>query len=222
MNPTPNPAAQVAAQIASAADGDVLTFSRREIGLGVLDLIEQVPVTKHPLGFFHFELTEALALPIGRVRLHIWTAASLTERDEEGMHHAHTWSLASCVLSGSLRDTSYEAIPNDDGKFTEVEIYYPADLLRSTGVRHTLRVVRELDVPERHVYRLDPGIPHKTEITSLPTATLVVARESGSDHTSIYRGDGDNRERSAMRPSARRDEVVAALSEVLIDGPGFQ
>jgi hypothetical protein len=193
-------------------------FSPRDVGLGVLELIEQVPVTRHPLGFFHFELTKALALPIGRVRVHIWTAASIAGRDEQGMHHAHTWSLASCILVGSLRDTSYAAVPSSDGEFTEVEIYYPEDRLRPTGIRHALQVLRELEVPQGHVYRLDPGVPHNTVITSVPTATLVVARESGRDHTSIYRRDSDDEEKSATRPPVSRGAAVAAVREVLVAG----
>src|SRR5688572_10510628 len=124
MNRTSEILRELAKELDRARDGDKLQFDRQELGAGLLELVGKAPSTRHPLGFFHFELTDQIGLADARVRVHLWTRESLRERDELGAHHAHTWSLASCVLMGSLRDTSYEARVTDEGSFHGVEIHY--------------------------------------------------------------------------------------------------
>jgi hypothetical protein len=210
---------EIAQHVDRAADGDLLQFDPKQSGMALLKLVGKVPSTRHPLGFCHFELTDELELADARVRVHIWTADSLRDRDNLGVHHAHTWSLASCVLIGSLRDTWYEAHAADEGSFHGIEVDYANRVVRPTSQRYELDVVRTLDVLPGRVYRLPPDAPHNTDVLTVPSATLVVARESGLSSTPVF----SPVELSETRPGERlplSDEDAAAAIVVAFDLPG--
>jgi hypothetical protein len=211
MNRTTDILRNLAQQVDRAADGDSLQFDPEQIGSGLLELVGKVPTTRHPLGFCHFELTEELDLPDARVRAHIWTADSLRDRDNLGAHHAHTWSLASCMLIGSLRDTWYEAHAADQGSFHGIEVDYANDVVRPTSQRYELKVVRALDVLPGTVYRLPPDAPHNTDVLTIPSATLVVARESGLSSTPVFSPVALSETRSGERLPLSDEDAAAAI-----------
>lgn len=187
MRRTLEPLVELSNRIADAADGDFLDFDVREVGHAVLRLVKDgLPVEQHPLGFLHAELTDALGATGRRIRLHLWTTASLDKQDDLGVHHAHTWTLASCVLVGSIRDISYRASESPEEEFAEIEIDYRHRVAQPTGRLYSLIVSRRIGVQPGFVYRLPDGVPHRTEVTAIPTVTLVVAEESGRQITSIF------------------------------------
>jgi hypothetical protein len=213
MSPIPSILTNLAEQITLANEGDFLDLKMEAIGVEAVGLLSRISANQHPLGFYHLELTAALALPERRVRMHIWTAESIAARDELGSHHAHTWTLASCVLVGSLRDTSYRAIEVGDGEFSATQIHYPEELIKPLDERFSLIPVRSLDVAAGYVYRLPDDVPHNTEVTSLPTATLVVARESGRTHTPIFSRQAQSAQTSAQRRPVMSGDIKRVIAE---------
>lgn len=212
MNRTFDIVRNVAHQVERASDGDSLQFDAQQVGAGLLAVAGKVPSSRHPLGFYHLELTDQIALTNARVRVHIWTRESLRERDDLGAHHAHTWSLASCVIVGSLRDTSFEARLADDGSFQGVEVDYAEGVIRPTSRRYELEVIRTVDVHPGTVYRLPPEAPHQTDVLQVPAATLVVARESGLRSTVVFSPVALEEMRSGERLPLSEDDTAHAIA----------
>jgi len=206
-----------ASRISAAHDGALVEVNVEAIVSTVRDAAADIPATRHPLGFVHFELTDLVSLAERRVRLHVWTPETSRFKDELGSHHAHTWTLASCVLRGGVRDTQYRPILDSLGEFFVSEIDYISEEARPLSDRVRLEVVRAIDVAPGRVYYVPDGVPHQTEITSLPTATLLVAREMGRTATPVY----SRTELTQPRPAGRIDlptpEAIAVLDE-LLDG----
>lgn len=211
MNRTTDVVRELAQQVDRATDGDSLQFDLQQIGACLLELVGKVPATHHPLGFCHFELTDQMGLMNARVRVHIWTRESLRDRDDLGAHHAHTWSLASCLFVGSLRDTWYEAHVADGGSFHGIEVDYAKHVVRPTSRRYELDLVRTVDVLPGMVYRLPPGAPHNTDVLSVPCATLVVARESGLHSTTVFSPGALDETRSGERVPLSDKDAAGAI-----------
>jgi len=136
----------------------------------------------------------------------------MRERDDLGARHAHTWSLASCVLTGALRDTWYTPRLAQDGSFHGIEVDYDEDVVRPTSRRYELETARTVEVSPGTVYRLPSNAPHQTDVLVVPCATLVVARESGLRSTAVFSAVPLKEGRSGQRVSLRRAEAVAAIS----------
>jgi hypothetical protein len=68
--------------VEDAVDGAHLSVNYPRLRSEILSLLDQVPVAKHPLGFYHCELTTAFGASEPRIRLHIWTSASMQARDD--------------------------------------------------------------------------------------------------------------------------------------------
>src|SRR5438045_1827108 len=95
---------------------------------GVIDAVAlevtTLACTRHPLGFYHFELTPLLdGLPF-RLRMHLWSAASSTSRDDLGLIHDHTWDLTSAVLLGELVDVLVIPQATPGGTYRRIEVNY--------------------------------------------------------------------------------------------------
>jgi len=200
--------------VAQTPDGGRVTL---ELSEPISELIANAPdvqVTRHPLGFYHFELTPLFGDVGRRVRLHIWTERSLAERDDLGTLHAHTWHLASCVLIGELIDASYDVVSDPEGEFTEFVVAYDQGSIDPTGASYTLHPIRVRKVCEGEVYCLADGVVHSTDVVTVPAATLVVARETDRRHTSVYARRGDQQRRSTAREQVSPGEGRAVIQAV--------
>jgi hypothetical protein len=180
--------------------GNVEIAPRRLIG-SIRDAVDSIAVTHHPLGFYHFELSPLVSLENVRVRLHIWSEQAVQGRDELGLVHEHTWDLASCVLVGALTDRVLHAQIDPAGDHRRVIIDYTTGLLEEQPGRFRISETTRRRVGIGKTYFLVAGNLHETAIEEFPTATLVVARETGRTAAEIFSPGGlDDPRGSDRRP----------------------
>lgn len=154
--------------------GEITTGFRDTLLSDIHESIYQIPVTKHPLGFVHYDLSQLADLPSGGfARLHIWDR-ELATPDPAGNIHDHTWHLTSAVLAGSLRDRTYLPCANAQGALTAVQVRYGETNSFERAGRYDLvpqsdRVVRKGDI-----YTIQSRIVHESEPLENPTVTFVV------------------------------------------------
>jgi hypothetical protein len=214
-----DPIRQAVAELSAAKEGAPIPVNAQEIFAAVSELTQTVPITQHPLGFMHFELSGALDVsPRERVRLHVWSEVTRGWQDQLGNVHSHTWRLNSLVLVGALRDTTFEASESESGDWIASEVVYEVGgpTSRSTGRLYTLTATMERDIVAMHSYQLEPGILHGSKPLSLPTATLLHAQESGTRSVLVFRNravhDSEASPRAPVDPS-----IAADTLRVLID-----
>lgn len=145
-----------------------------------------LPVTQHPLGFLHLDLSALSAR--GAARLHLWTEEFMARADPLGRLHDHTWELRSTVLVGELTDHVLTPVGDSRGEYLAHVVHYGA-----TGNRIEVRPGRwrleEVDarvVRAGQSYHLGSRRVHRTEISVLPTATLVLPIEHGGPGPSVF------------------------------------
>lgn len=145
-----------------------------------------LPVTQHPLGFLHLDLSELSEQRAAR--LHLWDAEFVARADPLGRLHDHTWELRSTVLAGELRDHVLAPVQDLRGEFVAHVVHYDP-----MGNRIEARPGRwrldEVTVRHLHVgqsYHLPPRMVHRTEVSILPTATLVLPIERGGPGPVVF------------------------------------
>ena len=195
-----------------ARAGRTLTIDRDELFQAILDALETIEITQHPLGFYHFELTSLAGVPDMRLRFHLWSRRSFEGRDELGLIHEHTWDLASCVLLGELTDVVLEAHEDPIGGYRRVVVDYGNDTLEQDSGAFDVREVDRRIVRNEGTYFLPAGKLHMTNVERFPTATAVVARETGRRTAAIFsekrlsHSRGTDREPVSVEAAARELE----------------
>jgi hypothetical protein len=133
----------------------------------------------HPLGFAHMRLAEES----GRVlRLHVWSKAFAEPMDPLWPVHDHVFTLASLVVSGSIRDLRYDVRMSDCGDKQLYEVIYgDTGSIRRRTEKRVSCVLRSDSVHSAGTaYKVEAGNFHSSELASGKAAvTLVVT--SGAD-----------------------------------------
>lgn len=137
-------------------------------------LLSEVPVSLHPLGFVHFELTDVLGIPDGaRVRAHLWDPA-LSPPDPAGGIHDHTWHLKSGVLFGSVRNSTFRAVPDGAGPLLGSRVSYGVQNVFRPAGRFRLDAIETQTVDMGSCYGIPSRIVHSSELLSSQAFTLVL------------------------------------------------
>ena len=206
------------ATLTATHDDSALSVDPGVLLRAVAELVGEIPTTKHPLGFMHFELTSIVGrAPSERVRLHLWSQETREWQDRLGTIHSHTWELNSLVLLGGLKDTVYEAVENGAGKYRAVEVTYGPSGPESkpTGDLFELRGASVREVTASHAYRLPAGTLHGSEPLAVPTVTLLHARESGKRSVLVLRDADLDSQPAAPRAEVHRADATRSLNEAL-------
>jgi hypothetical protein len=190
----------------------------------VADHLDDVTVTRHPLGFLHADLSPFASLAQDeRLRLHIWTEESRAFADNLGVYHDHVWEGRSFIITGCVTNSLMRVVRrrNDEERdagerFTMSEVTY-------LDGRQFIEVIdKDLELEEidrrRAVqgssYFLPRRVVHATEIGALPTATIVLAKcfSDGARPRLVSPLVPDPAPR--VRPTVLSDELRSALSRV--------
>lgn len=143
--------------------------------------MESVEVWKHPLGFYHAELTPFVNVPSSeRFRLHMWLDDHGTI-DELGDLHEHTWDLTSLVLVGSVIDLNLLAVPTLAGEYLGSRITYGTKNTAKQVGRFDLTVTKSRTVHSGSIYQIPSRTVHLNKIGVVPTVTLVRSVEDNRD-----------------------------------------
>lgn len=210
--------AAAVAELGASSDGAALPIQPRPILEAVASVIDDITVTQHPLGFMHFELTPLLpSLESRRVRLHLWTQDSLRWADDLGSVHDHNWELNSLVLVGGLVDKVLRAVESEAGSFVATRVTYAVDALEFEDQAGTFELEEELTrrVDAGHAYRLRPGLLHFTEVSKVPTATLVEAVTTAAKSALVFRPRNSKSTAKTERPRVMKTDSMAALQSAV-------
>lgn len=171
--------------IALVESGGAVESSARVLEAAALSATN-LPVTQHPLGFLHLDLSGFSEN--GRARLHLWTEEFMSKADPLGRLHDHTWELRSTVLVGELTDHVLDPAPDPDGKYLAHVIRYDesGNSIEMRPGRWRLDEVEARRVLAGQNYQLPPRLVHRTEISSFPTATLVIPTEHGGPGPVVF------------------------------------
>lgn len=158
----------------------------RDVLNAAAELSSGLPVTQHPLGFMHLDLSGLAAG--GAARLHLWTEEFLARADPLGRLHDHTWELRSTVLVGELTDHVLDPVQDVAGEYTAHRVHYDkhGNQVESLPSRWRLDEFRVRSVRQGESYNLAPRLVHRTEVSVLPTATLVVPVEHGGQGPKVF------------------------------------
>lgn len=141
---------------------------------GVRKSIQQIPVTKHPLGFVHYDLSRMVDLPSGGfARLHIWDREIATP-DPAGNIHDHTWHLTSAILAGSLRDRTFLPCENPSGALSAAQVRYGQTNSFEAAGCYDLVPLTDQIFKRGDIYKIPSRIVHESEPLEKPTVTFVV------------------------------------------------
>lgn len=199
-------------RIASARDGDVITTDVTGVLVATRDSLGKIDVTRHPLGFLHFNLSRVASDRPYDLRLHIWSAGPEQSGDDLGRLHDHTWLLKSLILVGAVYDTAFTPVPSSDGSYTKLEARYKEGVIAPTRSRWDLLARDRRMISSGVVYTVDIGTPHITEIETFPTATLVTAIRSHVETASIF----SKRDLPAQQP-ANRETVDQGCAHMALE-----
>lgn len=172
--------------------------------------------TRHPLGFFHLDLSDFLPRnpESARLRLHYWPSPTVMV-DDLGSLHEHDWALNSAVLSGVLTDVSYTPVEDPVGPFDGIQVRYgQVNRFEAVG-RFRLREREVRTFRRQAVYRLPTGVVHQTKVETAPLVTLVLAvpHKDGSPPV-VFVPHGRQFKGTAIRPKLTSDEVTSTLYDV--------
>lgn len=189
--------------------------SEPEILRTVTSHLPSIPVTRHPLGFVHYDLRGLVDLPEGGfARLHVWDA-TLAPPDPAGNVHDHTWSLTSAVLLGSLRDKTFKPVSNPRGEFAAVSVKYGDTNSFEQADRYDLTKLTDRVFTRGDTYRISSRIVHESEPLGHPTVTLVVGIPDEAAEASgpliLSRGQ------AVPHATAQRDKVAMAEAARILD-----
>ncbi|MFB6722874.1 hypothetical protein ACFCV3_22035 [Kribbella sp. NPDC056345] len=150
------------------------------------DVSRRLPVTQHPLGFLHLDLSNLVDRRTAR--LHLWTEDFLAMADPLGRLHDHTWELRSAVLVGELTDHVLVPVQDAAGDYLAHVVHYEdlRNRIESSPERWSLDELQERTVRQGQSYNLAPRLVHRTEVFVLPTATLVVPVERGGPGPTVF------------------------------------
>jgi hypothetical protein len=207
-----------ASRVASSTEAAKVSIEPWEVLSSVAEMLEQLDVFRHPLGFFHFEITPLLdASSLSRIRLHVWSETSLSWQDDLGLIHDHTWELRSVVLIGGLTDVILEARASPQGDLVGSQVRYSDAGTAVTKIdgRFDVRELGRRPVMPLHAYHLRAGSLHRSEVFDLPTATLVVAQETGRDSALVFGPEMPAMLGTPKRVPAGHSEAAQALQETL-------
>lgn len=136
--------------------------------------MKSIRVTKHPLGFVHFDLSSLSGLDDGGfARVHFWDR-SLAAPDPAGNIHDHTWHLTSAVLLGALRDRTYTPYKSAEGAYSAIHVRYGEVNSFEPAGRHDLFPVSDRTYSRGDIYRIPSRMVHESEPSDDPTITFVV------------------------------------------------
>lgn len=194
-----------------------LTASARHILEAAADMAALLPVTQHPLGFLHLDLSELSER--GAARLHLWTKEFMAKADTLGRLHDHTWELRSTVLVGQLTDHVLRPVQDPSGEYLAHKVHYEAtgNRVELRPGRWRLEEVDERTVPAGQSYQLAPRLVHRTEVSVLPTATLVRPFERGGQGPTVFAP----RELSDVRAATRMQIDSRIASAALRRSAGY-
>lgn len=165
----------------------------------------------HPLNFVAIRAEDGAGLGL---RLHLWD--SRFRFGQQGFEvHDHVFDLDSFVVSGTVRQTLYEAESTDEGELAAYEVQYGthAALLKAVHDRLKLNVTRVDDFSEGQRYELPPRVLHRLELVTLAAITLVLTRMGAGSPVSIGPAAYSPPpliKRLPIRNSLGRDMTVAA------------
>lgn len=166
-----------------------------------------IDVWKHPLGFYHAELTPLVDAPAGeRFRLHFW----LDDRgvaDELGDLHEHTWHLTSLVLVGCVVDSNLVALAAAEGEYLGSRITYGETNTAEEVGRFDLHLTDVRTIQAGAFYQIPSRTIHLNTVSSVPTVTLVRSIEDANGEgplvlTSHENGQGIATGRRQMVPTS--------------------
>lgn len=126
--------------------------------------------------------------PSGTARLHLWTDHFMARADPLGRLHDHTWELRSAVLVGELTDHVLTPVRDREGEYLAHVVHYgkASNRIESLDGRWRLDELRTRAVRQGQSYDLAPRQVHRTEVSQLPTATLVVPIEHGGPGPKVF------------------------------------
>ena len=142
----------------------------------LIGLLPEVPVTLHPLGFVHFELTKALEIQNDeRVRVHLWNPI-LSPPDKAGNVHDHTWHLKSGVLHGRLENKNFRPIEDASGPLSGSRVSYGTRNSFTEAGNYRLQLLDETVVSAGETYSIPSRIVHESTLLSAQALTLVISK----------------------------------------------
>lgn len=132
-----------------------------------------VHVWKHPLGFYHAELTQLIKLPANeRFRLHFWLDQCGVS-DGLGSLHEHTWDLTSLVLEGIVIDSNLRTLASSEGEYLGSRISYGTENKAIEAGRFDLEITNTRVLKKGMFYQIPSRVVHLNEVGQVPTVTLV-------------------------------------------------
>lgn len=135
----------------------------------------QVRWKTHPLGFFHIaeDLGEGAHL-----RVHVWPRDwAVSDEQVGGEIHDHIFNLRSLVFFGSVKNETFEAVGDPNGKFQLLNIEYDPGMshVSPSGSRVRLKELECCVHSAGEVYGVRPGVFHRSSAEVTPAITLVLA-----------------------------------------------
>lgn len=179
--------------------------------------IETIPVTRHPLGFVHYDLSGVANLPSkGFARLHIWDQ-TIAPTDPAGNIHDHTWHLTSAILVGALRDRTFTPRPNPKGSLSAVRVRYGKTNDFLPAGRYDLVGLTDRVFTKGEIYRIPSRVVHESEPLEQPTVTFVVGVPDASAAVSgplILSRFAQVPAGTAIREAISQKEALALLGDM--------
>lgn len=189
--------------------------SAAQVLRSVAGICAELAATQHPLGFLHVDLSPLV--PCGSARLHLWNEEFVGQADPLGRLHDHTWELRSAVLAGSLVDHVLEPSSDPRGPLVAYAVRYGnhANQLERLAGHWRLEEVEARSVGVGSIYSLAAGLVHRTEVSELPTVTLVVPIERGGPGPRVFASSALKDVGAAPRRPVSAQAVRAALLDVV-------
>jgi hypothetical protein len=165
--------------------GDLRSWSADALPQFVTELqgtLADIPVSLHPLGFIHFELTEFLGVEDDtRIRVHLWNPL-LSPPDSAGGVHDHTWHLKSGVLYGKVLNKNFRPVRDPAGPLTGSLVTYGATNSFTAAGRYRLESAGEVTVAAGETYSIPSRIVHESALLSPQALTLVISQPDEQAH----------------------------------------
>ena len=184
----------------------------------VMDNPASVEAVWHPLGFMYIELLQKYGTS---VRFHIWSAKFPQRTSLGWLIHKHSWGLSSYLMLGSLKNHVYEIASSADPPSSRIyRVGYQGltNHLVATGnlVSHNLAVTQK--VSKGSIYRLAPGIFHRTEVArNSDVATFVLAEDAAGQRNEVLGETDGARLYTMTRPRCSHEEIRQAAGIILKD-----
>lgn len=133
----------------------------------------QIPVSLHPLGFVHFDLSAFFpSEERSFARLHLWDPR-LSPPDQGGSMHDHTWRLFSWLIAGSLQNRNYNPVQDDRGEYSGTRVQYGATNSFFAAGRFSLQLLEDRILGPGSTYDIPSRIVHESHLLSQTALTFV-------------------------------------------------